>query len=447
MKVIQIPYTFYPEKLGGTEIYVLRLAKELIKNGIEVVIVYPGEQESSYEHNGMKVRTFRINKNVKDVSEVYGADNDSIAFRSFSKILENEKPDIIHFHSLTSKITKDIIREIKRLKIPIVFTYHTPTVTCQRGTLLKWGKEVCNGLLDIDVCTKCTLNSLGLPRVLANIIGSLPEKSSDFFKSCGLTRGIGTILRMRSLTKSNHSHITYFLNQCDKIITVCNWTKELLITNNIPESKITVCKHGLTKDTIMKPSNHFSKIQNATLRIVFIGRISKEKGLDLLIKSFRKLANLDMLLDVYGIVQGEGGANYLHKLKRIQSNDNRINLKFGLSNEEILKILPNYDLIAVPSQWMETGPLVILEAFSASVPVLGSNLGGIAELVEDNINGLLVKDFGSIEEWSNKIKSLFEDRSLLAKLKRGTSHTDLRTDSLSDLIPIYNNVIKKERTK
>ena len=60
----------------------------------------------------------------------------------------------------------------------------------------------------------------------------------------------------------------------------------------------------------------------------------------------------------------------------------------------VIDRLSRYHVVAVPSQWMETGPLVILESFAAGVPVIGSALGGIADKVDDGVSGLLLLRLG-----------------------------------------------------
>ena len=69
--------------------------------------------------------------------------------------------------------------------------------------------------------------------------------------------------------------------------------------------------------------------------------------------------------------------------------------------------LKNYDALVVPSQGKETGPLVVLEAFAAGISVIGSNLGGIKELVQDGVNGVLVRN-PTPDDWAKAIKAQSE---------------------------------------
>src|SRR6202034_1505548 len=114
----------------------------------------------------------------------------------------------------------------------------------------------------------------------------------------------------------------------------------------------------------------------------------------------------------YGVVQGEAGASYLRRLKRLAAADTRIAFHDPIPAQDVVARLSEYDLIAVPSQWLETGPRVILEAFAAGIPVIGSNLGGIAELVQHGTNGWLVEP-RSVEAWAVALRSVCQPDHVL----------------------------------
>src|SRR5207248_1860141 len=122
---------------------------------------------------GLPVRRFAVKKQLKDVSELYG-EGDAGAAEQFGRILDEERPDIVHLHALTRGASLRLVREAKRRGISVVFTYHTPTVSCQRGTLMRWGTEVCDGRLDLHACTRCALHGHGVNRATSLLVGSLP---------------------------------------------------------------------------------------------------------------------------------------------------------------------------------------------------------------------------------------------------------------------------------
>jgi glycosyltransferase involved in cell wall biosynthesis len=84
------------------------------------------------------------------------------------------------------------------------------------------------------------------------------------------------------------------------------------------------------------------------------------------------------------------GGNLQREVTNLAGEDARIRILPPLVPGEVPDFLQSIDVLAVPSQWLETGPLVVLEALAAGTPVIGSRLGGISELVRDGENGLLV---------------------------------------------------------
>ena len=109
----------------------------------------------------------------------------------------------------------------------------------------------------------------------------------------------------------------------------------------------------------------------------------------------------------------------------------------------MIELLRGYDLLAVPSRWLETGPLVVLEAFAAGIPVIGSNLGGISELVEDEIDSVLV-EADSIEAWSRAIRRFCDDHCFLEHLRQGI-RLPRRMDAVAnEMLVLYNQVLGRQ---
>lgn len=416
MKIIQVPYCFYPDQVGGTEVYVAALVNCLTDRGIESIVVSPGERNDSYEHEGIRVRRFHVNPTIKDLRELYGEGN-AAAAKEFSLILDEEKPDLVHLHALTRGVSLRLVREAKLRRLPVVFTYHTPTVSCQRGTLMRWGREVCDGVLRRNLCARCTLHGLGMNRISSHILGSVPKEFGRFLGRVGKSGGAWTALRMTELIQSHHTSLHQLMNEVDHIIATAEWAKEILVRNRVLPEKITVSRQGLCTPI---PQSSTSKLQlsNSNLKIVFIGRMDPTKGLHILIQAMRLLPELKMSLHIYGVVQGKSGQEYEKKIHSMAKKDERIFFHSPVANQDMIHTLRTFDILAVPSQWLETGPLVILEAFAAGIPVIGSNLGSIAERVEHGVNGLLVEP-DSIEAWHAQIKNLSLNRDLVEKLKKG----------------------------
>jgi glycosyltransferase involved in cell wall biosynthesis len=95
-----------------------------------------------------------------------------------------------------------------------------------------------------------------------------------------------------------------------------------------------------------------------------------------------------------------------------------------------------YDLVAVPSQCLETGPMVVLEAFAAGVPVIGSDLGGIAELVTHGTDGLLVEP-RAVTAWASVLRKISDDPVLLGQLRSNICPPRRISESARDMAELY----------
>ncbi|MBI1243338.1 MAG: glycosyltransferase [Nostoc sp. RI_552] len=425
MKIIHLPFCFHPHPMGGTEIYVEALARELTKQGITNIIAAPAAANQSYIYNQIPVRRFAISPQVKHLKEIYG-EGDELGAMEFSKILDAEQPDLIHLHAFTRGVSLSLVRLAKSRGIPVIFTYHTPTVSCQRGTLLRWGNQVCDGQIQLSQCTACTLQSLGISKSIAQTISNLPPIVGATLTQINLSGGIWTALQMGELVNCRTQAFQSLMLEVDHIISVCNWVKDVLILNQVPQGKITVIRQGLCQEIPPEPGE-FSPLSSPTsgdkgsnppLRLVFFGRLDPTKGIDILIQAFVDYPQLNATLDIYGICQSTPGDSYQAKIKHLSRNDHRINWKTPVSAAQVVNTMKNYDLLAVPSQWLETGPMVVLEAFAAGIPVIGSNLGGIKELVEHHVNGILV-EAGCIKAWGQELQFLCENREQLDRLRSG----------------------------
>jgi glycosyltransferase involved in cell wall biosynthesis len=125
-----------------------------------------------------------------------------------------------------------------------------------------------------------------------------------------------------------------------------------------------------------------------------------------------------MELHLYGVTQSAGDDRYWNMLKGLAADDPRITFLPPVPHDEVIALLRRYHLLGVPSRWLETGPLVVLEAFAAGTPVIGSNLGGIADSVRDQRDGLLLAP-EDVQAWANAFRRCAVDRHFLADLRKG----------------------------
>ena len=135
------------------------------------------------------------------------------------------------------------------------------------------------------------------------------------------------------------------------------------------------------------------------VRLAHLGRLEANKGTGLLIEALRAIPDAPLTLDIFGITQSDADRQELDRVRGLTEGDSRIRFLPPLDHATITTRLAAFDAVVVPSQLLETGPLVVLEAFAAGVPVIGSALGGIAEKVRNGVDGWLVSPHDSVEAW------------------------------------------------
>jgi glycosyltransferase involved in cell wall biosynthesis len=443
VKILQVPYCFYPDPVGGTEIYVEALATHLQQQGIEIIIAAPATTNQHYQHQTLPVKRFAVSP-TPTLPELYGR-GDPQAAHHFSQILDEEQPDLVHLHAFTSGVSYRLVQAAKQRQIPVIFTYHTPTVSCQRGTLLQNGVEICSGKLDRATCTRCTLQGMGIVPQAADLISHLPGVIAYPLKKLDLQGGIWTALRIGELVQGRHEAFHHLMMDADHIIAVCQWVKDVLLLNGVDETKITVLRQGLCHPipAVIQGQQHFLEDGSAPLKLVFLGRLDPTKGIHLVLQALSQLPNLPISLDIYGISQSVAVDSYQQQLKTIITQDSRVRLLPPIGATEVVQTIAQYDLLVVPSQWLETGPMVVLEAFAAGVPVIGSGLGGIAELVQDEVNGILVEP-GSVQAWVGAMERVWRDRSKIRQLRSQiVSPEDMQKVALT-MVKLYQHHLSVE---
>ena len=175
--------------------------------------------------------------------------------------------------------------------------------------------------------------------------------------------------------------------------------------------------------------------------MIFLGRMHETKGPHVLIEALRQAPDIPVHVDFFGVRQGQPGDAYAEKLAAMCAGDSRIRMLPALPPSEVIDTLRRYDAILIPSQWLETGPLVVLEAFAARTPVIGSALGGIAELVTDGTDGLLVSPWHSAAAWGAALRRICSAPALLDGYRGGIRPPRHSQDAARELIPAYEGIV------
>ncbi len=433
MKVLHIPFTYFPDPIGGTEVYVRDLIAGLCPLGVDAVVLADSDRPRSYNHDGVRVRRIALPR-AANLRQQYGLPGPAVN-AALSDVIDAERPDLAHIHAPTWAATPGVVAQFHRRDIPVVFTYHSPLATCQRGTLMRWGTEICDGRLDLDRCTACTLHAHGLPKTAARVVARVPAAAAH---RLGREGGPWTALRMRELMSIRLDSVRAFLREVDRIVVLSGWSHTLLLANGIAPECMTLSRHGIESGGDLPVRAPLSA--PPPLRIAFLGRLDPVKGPDILVRALRLMPDAPIVLDLYGIAQEPGGGHYLAALRTLAAGDDRIRFLPPVPSDRVIPLLRGYHALAVPSRWLETGPLVVLEAFAAGIPILGMDRGGIGEIVTDERDGLLVAGEDPTL-WASALKRLLSEPSLLARLGRGVRAPRSTGDVAADMMAVYSSLL------
>src|SRR5262249_32854098 len=138
---------------------------------------------------------------------------DDVAAESFRKLVQRLRPGIVHMHAHTAAVSERIADIAHEFGARLVFTYHAPTVSCLRGTMMYLGVSPCDGVLDITRCSVCTLQKHGVPPPVGKIIDALPKSLGTSLAAFGVSGQVVTALRMKQHTAEAHRRFTSLMGK------------------------------------------------------------------------------------------------------------------------------------------------------------------------------------------------------------------------------------------
>ncbi len=412
MKILHVLNAYLPEQIAGTEIYVSALVRILKKKSILSKVIIPNYTKKENEHY------FYEGTEVIKYAEPTLANREIITgkiapkgVQSFLEIIKKEQPDVVHFHELAGSIGigNFHVEAVNKLGFKSIITFHVAKYSCKTGTLMYMGKEKCNGIIDTIRCSKCWLNYKGEKGLRKTIITqgftlmNFLQIDTRFLKN-----ELGTALAFPNIIVGLKKELFNLQQNTSKFIVLTQWYKDILIRNGINEKQIALIYQGLPINN-KRPA--YIKKYSEKLRVIFIGRISHFKGVDIMLSALKLLDKNKIQLDIYGTASDE---TYLQTCHEIAAEMSNVVWKGSLHPELVIETIQQYDIICIPSAVSEMGPFVLKEAFAAGIPAIASNVYGNAEQITDGINGWLF-NFNDIIDLKNKLQLLINDPLLIEK--------------------------------
>ena len=419
-KLLHLSNDLYPRVTGGTEIFIQQLieAQQQLWPCSEVLWAAHEAPLLAVDHdpNAQLLAHQRLLPPVTHGTRQQQVSSTASAIPGFQELLAEFKPDVVHLHSFSDRCGLSHVKAAKAAGSRLVVTVHAPGFSCIKGNLIDASGAICDGVLRERRCTRCRLHNGGLPRLLAGAVAL----QSGWPLSAQAPGALAHVITARQLTAAFQQAWLELAGLADAIHVLAAWSLDVLLRQGIPACKVHLIR---TAGPPPLPPRQRTPMQDGVLRLVYWGRCHPVKGLHLVVDAILGLPrDAPVQFDCYGPYWD--GAYGQQLLRRI-NGDPRFRVLGQLPKDQLLLKLKAYDLAVVPSTWLETGPLTVLEAFAAGLPVAGSDLGGIKELLQ-GVEGCFRLPLEA-EAWANFLAALMQDPKPLthAQIPKPSQYSDL----------------------
>ncbi|MBN2251410.1 MAG: glycosyltransferase family 4 protein [Candidatus Altiarchaeota archaeon] len=391
MKVLLVSEYWQPKVLGGGEISGGLLAKNLAAAGVDVSVLTSGF--SGLEKYGI-IDGVKVYRRLLTGKDPQSATDNLKRLILFSRSLERELQrldmeqnfDIIHSLNVTSLAGVSNTRA--RVNKPMVAHINSPTPFCPRGLLMKGGRECRESLCDYPTFKACVARYGSVSRIKDRAY----LKYNPFF----------TFVAYQNYLKKKEA-----LQEFDFYMPISSFIKKLLIREGIREDLIEVVPNIVEMGRFLNVHAEGDEVP----AILYLGPYSEYKGPKVLLEA---LAGLDIKYrcSLYGC-----GPLKDELMRFIKANDMNVSLNDAVPQEKVHEVYAKHDIVVFPSLVAEAFGRVAVEAMASGKPVIASRTGGVTDIVDDGITGLLVEP-GDAAALANALRKLIKDRQLREEMGR-----------------------------
>lgn len=329
--------------------------------------------------------------------------NDSV--RRIRSILRQESPDVVHFHNTFPLVSPGAYYACREARTPVIQTLHNYRLLCPSANLYREGK----------VCEECVSHSL-----LRGV------RHGCYRDSHAATAAVALTLAFHRLRRT-------WIEVVDRYIAPTEFVRKKFLRAGLPAAKVSVKPHFLYPDPGMRTQTRDY--------VLFVGRLSPEKGLRTLLEAW-KLLQIAIPLRIVG----DGPLRSELEAERDRAGLSRVCFEGLLPREQVHVAMQRAVFLIFPSEWYETFGLTIVEAFACGTPVIASRLGVMAEIIESGRTGMHFTA-GNAQDLRAKVERAWNRRAETVAMGREcrkeyeTKYTAER--NYAALMYIYRNAIQE----
>lgn len=426
MRILLVHHAYPPESLGGSELYVAALARQLAREH-DVAVLHRSADPAREDHDVVEsrqqgVRVISLN-NLHRAVPGFESYRDARVMAAATRILDDFKPDLLHVHHL-SGLSTGIVFAARERGVATAITLHDFWPLCPLGQLLNVKLEVCPGPTPRR-CLGCVGGQVAVRPTLAAAAG----------RSLPLAPPIGRLLARLGSGEERIAErldeMREVLRSADLLLSPSQFLR-MRVEAAWGISGIRVLEYG--REPLAKAPPREASGQ---LRIGFLGSAIPSKGVHVLAEAFRSLDPARASLAIHGgFPPYHGDRGYEARVRAILGPAAVAALRGPFAPDAIDRVLAGLDVLVVPSIWEENLPLVVQEAFLVGLPVVVSEHGGLAELVREGIDGLRFRP-GDAADLGRVLRRLIEEPGLRASLGKTARAVPTMAEHVAALRALY----------
>ena len=424
MHILHAIHDFPPRHQAGSEIYALELARaQAARHDVTILCA---EYDPAREHGHVNWRIYQ-GLPVVEIVNNWRCETFEETYRSrlmtarVRQLLAMLKPDILHVHNLLN-LSFELPALARQQGIPVAATLHDYTLVCASGgqRVHRRDRHVCHEI-DTARCARCFAESPFHAQTAFARVATAGAAARIVARGAAVARHLAPGLLSRAARAARHIGPAVTQADIDTRMAAARRVFEDVnvfvapspalgrefVALGLPPERLVISDYGMaTRRQVARPEG------SQVLRIGFVGTLVWHKGVHVLVEAVRRLPRDRFTLHLFG--NTTTFPDYTAELKSMAAGL-PITFAGGFPPDQSPEVYSQIDVLVVPSLWPENSPLVIHEAFTAGVPVVGARMGGIVDLVTDQVNGLLY-EAGSPEALTSALRQLIDDPARAAKL-------------------------------
>lgn len=452
MRLVHAIHDFLPRHQAGSEIYAFELGRELSRRHDVTVLCAdfdpsrPHGHVSWRVHQGLPVVEVVNNWVCESFAETY---RPPLVASHIGHVLRALQPEVLHVHNLLN-LTFDLPAMARGQGSRVVATLHDYTLVCASGgqRVHRAEQHRCDEI-DPVRCARCFRESpfytqasyakvsAGAPgsvfRVAQQVVRAFPSLAARLAgaarQATGFAVSAADIEARLNAARDVFEHVDLFVAPSPSIAAQ-------YADLGIERSKIRVSDYGFVPLTpVPRPRN------GRRVRIGYVGTLVWHKGVHILIDAVRDLPADRYELKIFG--DPRVFPDYSSDL-RARAAGLPVRFMNGFTRDQTAEIYQQLDVLVVPSLWLENSPLVIHEAYMAGVPIVGSRIGGIADLVTEGRSGSLYEPT-SASQLTAALRALIDRPDRLDEFRRSLPRVKTIEEDAGEWEAAYRDLIDPVR--